>query len=173
MLRAMMFLLRLALLTGILAPFVARAAAEDIVKVGDVAPTFVAAAGDGGSVDLAALKGQVVLLNFFATWCPPCKAEMPALESEVWGTFRDKGLVVLAVGREHTVEQVAAFKAQHKLSFRFLADPDRAIFAKYATGYIPRCYLIGKDGAVKAATVGYEPAEFAQLVAAIRAELAQ
>ena len=167
----MTFRRRLVLASVLALPLLGRAAPEDIVKVVAAAPAFVATASDGASVDLAAFKGQVVLLNFFATWCPPCKAEMPALESEVWEVFRDKGLVVLAVGREHTVAQVAAFKAQHKLSFGFLADPDRAIYAKYAKGYIPRCYLIGKDGTVKAATVGYEPAEFAQLVAAIRAEL--
>ncbi|HLP08308.1 MAG TPA: TlpA disulfide reductase family protein [Opitutaceae bacterium] len=151
----------------------APAAPEDIVKIGDAAPAFVGQTSDGGSVDLAALKGRVVLLNFFATWCPPCKAEMPVLEAEVWAPLHEKGLEVFAIGRQHSVEEVAAFKAANRLSFRFVADPDRAIFAKYATGYIPRCYLIGKDGTVKAATIGYEPEEFAQLVAAIRAELAR
>ncbi|MFT3830667.1 MAG: TlpA disulfide reductase family protein [Opitutaceae bacterium] len=151
----------------------ASGAAEDVVKIGDAAPVFVGQASDGGNVDLAALKGRVVLLSFFATWCPPCKTEMPALEAEVWAPLHEKGLEVLAIGRQHSVEEVAAFKAANRLSFRFVADPDRAIYAKYATGFIPRCYLIGKDGAVKAATVGYDPEEFAQLVAAIRAELAR
>lgn len=161
----------LALLLVLLPP-AARAYDGDIVKLGQTAPTFTATTAHGDPVDLPALHGHVVLLNFFATWCPPCKTEMPALEKQVWAPFQSRGLVLFALGREHSAAQVAAYKKANHLSFEFLADPDRSIYAKYATEYIPRCYLIGRDGKVKFATVGYEPAEFAQLVAAIDRELA-
>lgn len=159
-----------ALLIALL-PALTRAAEGDIVKLGQIAPTFTATTAQGSHVDLAGSKGQVVLLNFFATWCPPCKTEMPALESQVWAPFQSRGLVMFAIGREHSVAEVAAYKKANHLTFEFLADPDRSIYAKYATEYIPRCYLIGRDGQVKFATVGYEPAEFAQLIAAIDREL--
>lgn len=155
----------------LLLPAVAHAHDGDLVQVGQTAPAFTATTAQGAPVALAVLRGQVVLLNFFATWCPPCKTELPALEKRVWAPFQRRGLALFAIGREHSVAEVAAYKKANHLSFEFLADPDRSIYARYATEYIPRCYLIGRDGRVKFATVGYEPAEFTQLIAAIDREL--
>jgi peroxiredoxin len=101
---------------------------------------------------------------------------MPALESKVWKAHRDKGLVLVAVGREHSAEEVAAFKAQNQLSFPLLADKDRGIYSKYAVKLIPRCYLIGRDGTVKFATVGFSgerDEKFPLLLQAIEQELAR
>jgi peroxiredoxin len=160
------------LLLALVVPRLIAADENGLVTVGQPAPVFTGTSSDGSPVDLAKLKGQVVLLNFFATWCPPCNSEMPLLESELWQPFQKQGLVLLAIGREHSVEEVGAFKAKKHLSFPFVADPDRAIYARYASGYIPRCYLIGRDGTVKFATVGFDPEEFARLVAAVKHELA-
>lgn len=143
----------------------------DLVKVGDKAPEFTAVDTAGAQVALAQYKGKVVLLNFFATWCGPCMQEMPHLEKELWQALKGEGLVVLAVGREHSVEELVTFKGKKGLSFAILADPKREVYAKYASSYIPRCYLIGKDGIVKFASVGFEAKEFQQLLATAKAEL--
>jgi peroxiredoxin len=145
----------------------------DIVVVGQKAPGFSGMTTEGAAVKLEDYAGKVVLLDFFATWCPPCMSEMPHLESELWQPYKDKGLVLLAIGREHTREELTKFKAAKHFSFPIVADPSREIFGKYATSMIPRCYLIGKDGKVLLAVTGFDPADFAKLKDAVAKELAR
>jgi len=145
----------------------------DIVAVGQKAPGFSGTTTEGAALKLEDYAGKVVLLNFFATWCPPCMQEMPHLETELWQARRGEGLVVLAVGREHSVAELAKFKASKHFTFTIVADPKREIFGKYASSMIPRCYLIGKDGTVRLAVTGFEPEDFAKLKNAVVAELAR
>ena len=112
-----------------------------------------------------------MLLDFFATWCGPCLQEMPRIESEIWQKFRGASITVIGIGREHNVAELKEFKDSKRLTFEILADPKREIYSKYATEYIPRCYLVGKDGKVKFAVMGYSPEEFEELKSAIAAEL--
>lgn len=145
----------------------------DIAKAGMKAPDFTLSSTDGKPVQLGSFKGQVVVVNFFATWCGPCMEELPHVEAELQQALGNKGLVVLAVGREHSVEQLAKFKASKGFTFTILADPKREAYGKYASAYIPRCYVIGKDGKISLATVGFEAKEFAALVNVVKAELAK
>lgn len=144
---------------------------DDIVKVGDPAPDFKASSTDGKSISLAELKGKVVLLNFFATWCGPCCRELPHLEAEIWQKLKDKGLAVLVVGREHSIEELSSFMKKTKLTMPVLADPDRKIFALYAKGTIPRNYVIDREGKVILAETGYTKPEFKKMLSLIEATL--
>jgi peroxiredoxin len=151
----------------------AQDAESTLVKLGDTAPAFSVTTTDGKEVSTQKLKGKVILLNFFATWCPPCLAELPHLEAEVWQKFKDRGLALVLIGREHSTDDLVRFKAEQKLTMPFAADPKREVYAKYATEGIPRNFLIGTDGKVKFQSLSYDEAEFAQMVKAIESELAQ
>jgi peroxiredoxin len=148
-------------------------AESTLVKVGDAAPAFSITTIDGSEFSTGKLKGKVILLNFFATWCGPCLAELPHLEAEVWQKFRDRGLKLVLIGREHNTDDLVKFKAEQKLTMPFAADPKREVYAKYANEGIPRNVLIGIDGKVKFQSVSYDAAEFAQMEKAIESELAQ
>jgi peroxiredoxin len=143
-----------------------------LTHLGDPAPAFTAAAITGETWGAGQLQGKVVVLSLFATWCPPCNAELPRVEKELWQAFRARGLVVLALAREEDADKLRPFAAKLGLTFPLLPDPDRKIFRQFATNYIPRMYVIGADGRIKFQSVGFEEAEFKTAVAAVERELA-
>lgn len=142
-----------------------------VVSVGDIAPAFTLKTTDGAEISTEKLRGKVILVNFFATWCPPCLAELPHLEREVWHKFKDRGLNLVVVGREHDADEVMKFKASKGFTMPFAADPKRETFARYATEFIPRNVLIGGDGTIAFQSVGFDEAEFAEMVRTIEREL--
>ena len=142
-----------------------------IVKDGMVAPDFELTMFDGSVVKLADLNGKVVLLNFWATWCPPCRAELARVEKDIIEKFKGQEFVFLPVSRGEKKEVVAAFREKMGYTFPMGLDSDSAVYSKYAVTYIPRNFLIGKDGKVVKASVGYDDAEFAELVELIEKEI--
>ena len=142
-----------------------------LVKDGMVAPDFELTMFDGSVVKLADLKGKVVLLNFWATWCPPCRKELSRVEKAIIEKFKGKPFVFLPVSRGEKKEVVAAFREEMGYTFPMGLDTDNSIYKKYAETYIPRNFLIGKDGKVVKASVGYDEAEFAELIELIKKEI--
>lgn len=145
--------------------------ATTIVKAGDPAPDFTVEMVDGSRMTLASLRGKIVLLNFWATWCPPCREELTRVQADIIDRFAGRDFVFLPVSRGEERGAVEAFREKTGYTFPMGLDPDRTIYDRYASNYIPRNFLIGPDGKVLLATVGYDDAEFAELTEAIAQSL--
>ena len=126
----------------------------DPVGRGSTAPTFELPELPGpGEVSLASLRGQVVLLNFWATWCEPCEREMPAMQ-RLHEALAPAGLRLLAVSVDDTKEVVGDFRARLGLTFSILWDPEQRVAQEYQTYRFPETLLIGRDGVVVERYVG-------------------
>ena len=135
-----------------------------LVKVGDIAPGFELTTLTGATFNLEAHRGKVVLINFFATWCPPCREELPYLEKQIWQAFDREKLAVIVIGREESDEIIAPFVDKHGYTVPFAGDPEMVAYSQYATRFIPRNFVIGPDGKVLYQSQGYEAHEFQEMV---------
>lgn len=138
-----------------------------LVKEGMTAPDFTVEMIDGQKITLSALKGKVVLVNFFATWCPPCRQELARVQKDLLDRFAGKDFVYIPISRQEKKETVVAFKEKKEYAFNMGLDPDKSIFSKYATNYIPRSFLVDKTGKVVFTLLGYEDADFDVLISKI------
>ena len=141
--------------------------ASTIAKQGTMAPDFTVELFDGKTLKLSELRGKVVLVNFWATWCPPCREELTRVQKEIIDRFAGKEFLFLPISRGEEYNTVAAFRKRMGYDFTMGLDPDQKIFRRYATNYIPRNFLIDRDGKVVLASIGYDKAEFAHLIETI------
>jgi peroxiredoxin len=144
------------------------------VKVGEKAPDFTCTPIAGEEFSLSKQQGKVVLVNFFATWCGPCLAELPHLEKEIMKKYGDRpDFKMIVIGREHNTEDLKKFAEQKKLALPIAPDPKREIYGKYAEQFIPRNFIVGKDGKIKLASVGYTETSFQEIAQTLEKELKQ
>ena len=145
---------------------------ELAVKAGDAAPDFKLADLDGKEVTLASLKGKVVLLDFWATWCGPCKAAMPTIQ-KLHDEYKDKGVVILGVNTWEEKPQAAReYMTKRKFTYGCLLKGDELAQAYGVTG-IPTLVIIGRDGRVAKVEVGLSDPSGGGLRKAIDAALAR
>jgi len=145
----------------------------DVVTKGDNAPGFTVKTINKKTICLDDLEGKYVLVNFFATWCKPCMEEMPLMEKHIQQRLAGEDLVVIAIGREHNINELELFNERKKFTFHIAADPKRSIYKLYARKYIPRNYLIGPSGKLIYAHSGFKKGEFQKLVKLIETKLAK
>ena len=129
------------------------------LKKGTEAPAFRLPSLGGGEIELASYRGRPVVLNFWATWCPPCVAEMPSLE-RLHRALGKEGLAVVAVSVDEDEQALRKFVEEHKLTFPILRDPGARIAAgAYRTTGYPETFELDPQGVVREHYVG--PAEWA------------
>jgi peroxiredoxin len=124
-----------------------------VLRAKTPAPDFTAPRPEGGQARLSGLRGKVVFLNFWATWCPPCREEMPSMEA-LYRRFRGRGLEFLAVDIQEDPEEVSAFMGEHGLSFPAALDRAGRISAEYGVRGIPTTFIIDREGNIIASAVG-------------------
>jgi peroxiredoxin len=118
------------------------------------APDFVIENLSGGDTGLADYKGNVVLLNFWATWCMPCRAEMPGMEA-LWQKYREQGFVVVGISNdEGSKKRVETFTRLLDLSFPILLDPEGEVNDLYEVSNMPTSFLIDRNGKIISRIVG-------------------
>jgi len=108
---------------------------------------------EGKELSLSDLKGKKVFLNFWATWCPPCRAEMPEIE-KLYQETKDSNLVIVAVEIGEPLDTVKSFIDSNKYNFKVLLDSDQSIASKYNIASIPTSYFIDVDGNIVSKNVG-------------------
>ena len=142
------------------------------MKVGTPMPEFVLNSDVHGELSSADLKGEVVLMTFFATWCGPCQKELAAVQEKLWPVYKNnKGFRLVVVGREHTDEQLKDYNEIKKFSFPMYPDPKREVYSKFADITIPRAYLFGKDGKLIHASKGFEDGDMEKVMKMIEEAL--
>jgi len=109
------------------------------------APDFTLRDVNGRTVTLASLKGKVVLLNFWATWCPPCKAEMPSM-NKLYNELKSKGFEVVAVSTDNGISPVKEFLAKNRIDFTVIFDETKAVAREYKVFSMPTTFLIDRNG---------------------------
>jgi cytochrome c biogenesis protein CcmG/thiol:disulfide interchange protein DsbE len=144
-------LLRFALAAAILLRGLATPASASAVDVGAAAPSLVAKGFDGSTFDLRALRGKVVVVSFWATWCPPCRKEMPALDA-VYRSYHGRGLemIGLCVAGTRARDRAEAVEVMRSVSYPGAMLRDAEVNGFGSPGALPVTYVVDRDGVVRA-----------------------
>jgi peroxiredoxin len=141
------------------------------VDAGVEAPGFeLPRLGDAAPVSLADLRGRVVLLNFWATWCKPCEDELPSMQ-RLHRALAGAGFELLAISVDDAPEPVAEFRSRYGLAFPILLDPRREVAGAYQTHHFPESFLIDAEGRVVERYIGPRDWDAPEYLARIRALL--
>jgi peroxiredoxin len=143
------------------------------LRAGGLAPEFALPLSGGGEVSLASLRGKVVFVNFWATWCTPCRLEAPSLQ-RLYKTLKSDGFEVLGVSidKADAGEAVGRFKSDFALDFPIPLDPDRTVYNRYGASGVPETYLVAPDGKLLERFVGPQNWDDPRYVREIRRALA-
>ncbi len=123
-------------------------------QVGDVAPDFTLPTLEGNSVRLADYRGKVVFINFWATWCPPCRQEMPSMES-LYRRLKGRAFEMLAVSIDREGEDgLQPFVSQYGLTFPVLLDPHKEVYRLYGVTGVPETFIVDGHGVILLKLIG-------------------
>ncbi len=126
---------------------------EAVPTQGEAAPDFTLETLDGETVSLSDYRGRPVVLNFWATWCVPCREEMPLLQ-ETYEAHQAEGLVILGVNVRENPEAVRRFLGEVGVDFPVVLDPDVAVVNRYLVTSLPMTFFIDREGQLRTLVVG-------------------
>jgi peroxiredoxin len=129
------------------------ALSSQTIQVGSPAADFTLPGLDGSDIRLSDYRGRIVLVNFWASWCGPCRAEMPEIE-HVYRTYRDAGFVAIGVNQLEPEPEVRAFIEEHQLTWIFVLDQDGAVSQRWGVLGLPQSYLIDREGRIVTSWLG-------------------
>jgi peroxiredoxin len=159
----------------LLTPLFSRAQQTDastLLKIGATSPAFSFEIEKGKTANIQDYRGKIVLLNFFATWCPPCRAEFPRVQKEIWEQYAaNPKFVLLAFDREEGPDKMLPFKESNKYTFTMVPDISRKVYGLFASQYIPRNVVLDENGKIIYQSIGYSPEEFDKLLALLKEKL--
>jgi cytochrome c biogenesis protein CcmG/thiol:disulfide interchange protein DsbE len=129
-------------------------------QAGFLAPDFTLETLDGDTITLSDLRGRAVLLNFWATWCPPCRAEMPAFQ-QAYADYEDQGFVIVAVNaiQQDSLPAIEEFRGEYSLTFPIVLDADGSASRSYQVRSMPTSFFIDPDGIISEVVIGGPIAE--------------
>jgi len=141
---------------------------DNLISMEQAMPEFTVTTMDGEEFSSAELEGKIVLVNFFATWCGPCRKELPHVKTDIWDKYKDNDkFVLLIISREEKPEKVTPFINDNNYPMTFYSDIDRSCYKQFAGKFIPRNYLFDKDGKLVYQSKGYNEVEFNHLLVTI------
>lgn len=146
-----------------------------VVQAGELsgpAPKFNLTSFDGKKMSLADLKGQVVMVNFWASWCGPCRQEMPIL-NDIYKTYKKAGFILVGINLDEDKGDAEGFMKKVPVKFPVLHDPDGAVAEKYKNQAMPSSYFIDRKGNLAYLHQGYRPGEEADYKKVIKKLIAQ
>ena len=142
-----------AVLFGLLAVQACTPSSASAVSVGKPAPDFTLVDLEGNQISLSDFRGETVFVNFWATWCPPCRAEMPEIEA-IYQEYKDKGVVVIGVDIQETKEEVLQYVQEGGYSWTFVLDTTGEVTTNYQITGIPSSFFIDREGIIRAMNIG-------------------
>lgn len=135
-------------------------------------PSFRFEISKGKIVSFSDYKGKIVMINFFATWCGPCRRELPLVQEQIWNKHKDNPkFAMLTFGREHAWEEVLKFGKDLNFSFPLLPDLKRKVFSLFASEGIPRSFLVDESGKIIYLSQGFDEVHFSELKKLIDSKL--
>jgi len=155
---------------ALLAAFVAFAWPAVATDGSPPAPEFKLANRAGGEVSLSGLKGQIVMINFWASWCGPCRQEFPALD-QIYRKYKPMGFTIVAINVESEKADAERFLGKTPVSFPILFDPDNKVSSNYGVSAMPTTFLVDRQGKLRWQHRAYKPGDEAKYIEQIRAML--
>jgi len=163
---------RMKTLLGGLAVALLVASTASALTPGDAPPAIDMPDQAGKKVDLNELKGKVVLVDFWASWCGPCKQEMPVLE-QLHKKYAKQGLVIVGINIDNNAKKMNNFLRGTPVTFRIVQDRKLAVAAKYEPETMPSSYFIARDGKIRYVHEGFRKKDAAELEERIKRLLAE